>query len=133
MRDRIYRYLARPLQLWNGGPGAPYLMLDFSDTLLDFPFFYGQLGAAPVDRFTAVLYATSPVISSSPLFRLLKNVARSAYVHKVSWCGFLLLLLLLKFRMTDFFLVSNSAFLFLFCFLLLKFRLTDFFSLQIPH
>ena len=59
-------------------------MLEFSDTLLDFPFFYRQLGAVPVDKFTAVIYATSPVISSSPLFRLLKNVAKSLYVHKVS-------------------------------------------------
>lgn len=83
MRDRIYRYLARPLHLWNAGPGAPYMMLEFSDTLLDFPFFYRQLGAVPVDKFTAVIYATSPVISSSPLFRLLKNVAKSVYVHKV--------------------------------------------------
>ena len=60
------------------------MMLEFSDTLLDFPFFYRQLGAVPVDKFTAVIYATSPVISSSPLFRLLKNVAKSLYVHKVS-------------------------------------------------
>ncbi|KAK7486014.1 hypothetical protein BaRGS_00022766 [Batillaria attramentaria] len=83
VRDRIYRYLSRPLHLWNMGPGAPYMMLEFSDALLDFPFFYRQLGAAPVDKFTAVIYATSPVISSSPLFRLLRNVAKSPYVHKI--------------------------------------------------
>lgn len=83
VRDRIYRYLARPLHLWNTGPGAPYMMLEFSDALLDFPFFYRQLNAAPVDKFTAVIYATSPVMSSSPLFRLLKNVAKSPYVHKI--------------------------------------------------
>ncbi|XP_076437900.1 exostosin-1a-like [Babylonia areolata] len=96
MRDRIYRQLARPLPLWNSGPGALHVRLDFSDTLLDFPFYYGRLGVPassllpssspytwPLDKFTALVYATSPVLSSSPLFRLLRSVARSAFVHKI--------------------------------------------------
>lgn len=86
IRDRINGYLARPLHLWNSGPGAGYVMLDFSDALLDFPFFYRQYHADPVDKFTAVIFATSPALSSSPLFRLLRNVARSAFVHKVRVC-----------------------------------------------
>ncbi|XP_076457051.1 exostosin-1a-like [Babylonia areolata] len=91
MKDRIYRHLSRGLPLWNGSPGAVYLLTDFSDTLLDFPFFYRRLAASPLERFTAVVYATSPVLpgpsssssSSSSLFRLLRNVSRSAFVHKI--------------------------------------------------
>ncbi|KAL8607673.1 hypothetical protein ACOMHN_039347 [Nucella lapillus] len=83
MRDRIQRHLSRPLQLWNASPGSLHLRLDFSDALLDFPFFYQRLGASPLDKFTAVIYATTPVLSSSPLFRLLRSVARSSFVHKI--------------------------------------------------
>ncbi|KAL8558763.1 hypothetical protein ACOMHN_043706 [Nucella lapillus] len=83
MRDRIYRHVARPVHVWNSSPGAVYLLTDFSDAWLDYPFFYRRLGATPLDRFTAVVYATSPVTPASALFRLLRNVSRSAYVHKI--------------------------------------------------
>lgn len=83
LQDRISRHLARPLSVWNNSPGAAHVRLQFSDNLLDFPFFYRQTHTTPMDKFTAVVYATSPVLTSSPLFRLLRNVAKSAFVHKI--------------------------------------------------
>ena len=71
--------------MWNSAPGAMSLLPEFSDALRSYPFFYPQLGARVGEKFTAVIYATTPVMfSSSPLFRLIRTVAKSAYTHKVS-------------------------------------------------
>lgn len=76
--------MSRSLVMWNTLPGSTWLLPTFSDTLQSFPFFYPQLGHTPGDNFTAVIYATTPVtLSSSPLFRLIRTIAKSAYIHKV--------------------------------------------------
>ena len=45
-----------------------------------------MLGAEPDNQFTAVIYSQlgGPAVSTSPLYRLIKNVARSLYVARVS-------------------------------------------------
>lgn len=76
--------------MWNTLPGSTALLPEFSDSLQSFPFFYDQLGIPPTEKFTAVIYATSPVMfSSSPLFRLIRTIAKSAYTHKVCLCLFI--------------------------------------------
>lgn len=85
IRDRITQYMSRSLVMWNTLPGGPWLLPSFSDTLQSFPFFYPQMGSVPGENFTAVIYATTPVtLSSSPLFRLIRTIAKSPYIHKVS-------------------------------------------------
>ena len=70
--------------LWNTIPGALSLIPEYSDTLQSYPFFHQQLGYSPQEQFTAVIYATSPVmLSSSPLFRLIRTIAKTSYVQKV--------------------------------------------------
>lgn len=66
-------------------PGAHFIMPEYSDAAITYPFYYKKLGRQPSAKFTAVIYAISPVMaSSSSLFRLVRNVAKSASVHKVS-------------------------------------------------
>ena len=77
--------MARNQMLWNTMPGAHFIMPEYSDAAITYPFYYKKLGRQPSAKFTAVIYAISPVMaSSSPLFRLVRNVAKSASVHKVS-------------------------------------------------
>jgi len=79
--------MSRSVVMWNTLPGSTWLLPSFSDTLQSFPFFYPQLGRGPGENFTAVIYATTPVmLSSSPLFRLIRTIAKSAYIHKVRVC-----------------------------------------------
>ncbi|XP_060607458.1 exostosin-1c-like [Ruditapes philippinarum] len=84
IKDRIERHMSRSLVMWNSLPGSTALLPEFSDSLQSFPFYYSQLGHTPSEKFTAVIYATSPVMfSSSPLFRLIRIIATSAYTHKM--------------------------------------------------
>lgn len=84
IKDRIDGYMSRTKVMWNSLPGSTALLPEFSDSLQSFPFFYPQLGIVPSEKFTAVIYATTPVMfSSSPLFRLIRTIATSAYTHKV--------------------------------------------------
>ncbi|XP_014770416.2 exostosin-1 [Octopus bimaculoides] len=76
--------MARNLMLWNSMPGAHFIMPEYSDAAITYPFYYRQLGREPSSQFTAIIYVVTPVTSSSsPLFRLVRNVAKSAYVHKI--------------------------------------------------
>ena len=86
LHDRIYRHMARPVSVWNSYPGALSIMPEFSDTILDFPFSYREAVASPINLFTAVVYAKTPItnLRTPPLFRLLVTVAKSAFIHKVS-------------------------------------------------
>ena len=85
IKDRVDRHLSRSQIMWNTSPGAMTLLPEFSDALHSYPFYYPQLGVSPSEKFTAVIYATTPVMfTSSPLFRLIRTVAKSAYTHKVS-------------------------------------------------
>ncbi|KAH3710441.1 hypothetical protein DPMN_069923 [Dreissena polymorpha] len=84
IKDRVSRHLSRDLVMWNTQPGATWLLPEYNDSLASFPFFYPQLGNAVGERFTAVIYATTPVtLTSSPLFKLIRMIAKSAYIHKM--------------------------------------------------
>lgn len=84
IKDRVERHQARSQIMWNTAPGATSLLPEFSDVLQSYPFFYPQMGVTPGEKFTAIIYATTPVMfSSSPLFRLIRTVAKSAYTHKM--------------------------------------------------
>ncbi|XP_052763303.1 exostosin-1b-like [Mya arenaria] len=84
IKDRVLQHLSRDQVMWNTLPGSPWLLREFSDNLAAFPFFYNQLGREVGEKFTAVIYATTPVtLSSSPLFRLIRTIAKSAYIHKM--------------------------------------------------
>lgn len=84
LKDRIYSHMARNQMLWNTMPGAHFIMPEYSDAAITYPFYYKKLGRQPSAKFTAVIYAISPVMaSSSSLFRLVRNVAKSASVHKI--------------------------------------------------
>ncbi|CAG5119705.1 unnamed protein product, partial [Candidula unifasciata] len=88
VKNRIHTNLVRPSYHWNTVPGAHVVLPEWSDIPNNYPFYYGPTGEVPSDKFTAVIYAVSPVTASSPLFRVLKMVAKSHYCHKVShsWC-----------------------------------------------
>ena len=104
----------RPTQAWNSEPGALNFLPDFSPLLSRYPF-YMQAPNMPQSSpalptkvpmlsnewkleysgdfdargmFTAVIYASktpSPVPPSSSLYRLIKNLTKSAFLQKVSF------------------------------------------------
>ncbi|XP_033727829.1 LOW QUALITY PROTEIN: exostosin-1a-like [Pecten maximus] len=83
LKDRVSLHSRSPL-LWNNFPGALALLPEYSDTLHQYPYFYGPLAHKPDNQFTAVIYATSRVhLSSSPLFRLIRTIAKSSNVQKM--------------------------------------------------
>ncbi|XP_076083727.1 exostosin-1b-like [Mytilus galloprovincialis] len=84
VKDRVNRHLARSLAVWNSFPGALSVLQEYSTSKTQFPFYYSDNGTSPGHQFTAIIYATSPVmLSSAPLFRLIRTVAKSSYVHKM--------------------------------------------------
>jgi len=83
VKNRVDRHLQRPSYHWNSVPGAHFVLPEWSDLPGQFPFYYGPQGESPQDKFTAVVYATSPITASAPLFRLLHVVAKSKFCHKV--------------------------------------------------
>ncbi|XP_012939583.2 exostosin-1a [Aplysia californica] len=83
VKNRVHKHQIRPSYHWNTVPGAHVVLPEWSDTPNHFPFYYGPLGERATDKFTAVIYATSPVTASSPLFRVLHTVAKSKFCHKV--------------------------------------------------
>ncbi|XP_076327319.1 exostosin-1a-like [Tachypleus tridentatus] len=90
IKDRISAHTARSYVIWNSHPGALLSLPQFSDILRDFPFYWRHLAASISPNFTAIIYATVPIMSSSsPLVRLIKNVAKSSFVSRilVLWNG----------------------------------------------
>ncbi|XP_064652154.1 exostosin-1-like [Lineus longissimus] len=84
LKDRIVKHVARPPFVWNTLPGAASFMRGFSDDLTAYPFYYGVLGATPGATFTAVIYTTTSTIhTSTSLYRVVKNIAKSALVDKI--------------------------------------------------
>ncbi|XP_076349903.1 exostosin-1b-like isoform X2 [Tachypleus tridentatus] len=82
IKDRINVYNSRSHFVWNSHPGALVTFPQFSDISRNFPFHWRHLSLS--HNFTAVIYATMPVISSSsPLFRVIRNVAKSSFVSRV--------------------------------------------------
>ncbi|GFN99664.1 nucleoside diphosphate-linked moiety x motif 19 [Plakobranchus ocellatus] len=83
VKNRVARHLVRPSYHWNSVPGAHVVLPEWSDIPNNFPFYYKTFGETPGDHFTAIIYATSAVTASSPLFRVLKMVAKSQYCKKI--------------------------------------------------
>lgn len=85
IRERLPRQPARNGLVWNNAPGALLTLPQFSDSLSHYPFFTDMQVSTPADRFTAVIYCQlgSPVIVTSPLYRLVANVARSNYIARL--------------------------------------------------
>ncbi|GFG40335.1 hypothetical protein Cfor_00928 [Coptotermes formosanus] len=86
IRERLPSQPSRDGLVWNSSPGALLTLPHFSDTLHHYPFYYDMLGSQPDNQFTAVIYSQlgGPAVSTSPLYRLIKNVARSLYIARVS-------------------------------------------------
>ncbi|KAK3087008.1 hypothetical protein FSP39_000266 [Pinctada imbricata] len=84
LRDRVNRHFARNSVIWNTFPGGLSILPGYTAFHHTYPFFYQQDGTKPTNKFTAVIYATSPVLlSSAPLFRLIRTIAKSTNVHKI--------------------------------------------------
>ncbi|XP_067008988.1 exostosin-1 [Anabrus simplex] len=87
IRERLPAQPARDGLVWNSSPGALLTLPNFSDTWRHYPFFLNALGAQPGERFTAVIYVQLGVAAAtptaSPLYRLVRNVARSQYVARI--------------------------------------------------
>ncbi|XP_017769773.1 PREDICTED: exostosin-1-like, partial [Nicrophorus vespilloides] len=81
IRERLPQQWIREGLIWNNSPGALVTLPNYSDSYADFPFHAQSYS----DRFTAVVYCQigSPVVPSSPLYRLVSNVARSKYVSRI--------------------------------------------------
>jgi hypothetical protein len=86
IRERLPLQPSRDGLVWNSSPGALLTLPHFSDTLRHYPFYLDMLGAEPDSQFTAVIYSQlgGPAVSTSPLYRLIRNIARSRYVARVS-------------------------------------------------
>jgi glucuronyl/N-acetylglucosaminyl transferase EXT1 len=86
VRERLPSQPSRDGLVWNSSPGALLTLPHFSDTLRHYPFYLDVLGVEPDNKFTAVIYSQlgGPAVSTSPLYRLIRNVARSQYVARVS-------------------------------------------------
>ncbi|KAJ9595225.1 hypothetical protein L9F63_013486, partial [Diploptera punctata] len=85
IRERLPSQPSRDGLVWNSSPGALLTLPHFSDTLRHYPFYSDVLGAEPDNQFTAVIYSQlgGPAVSTSPLYRLIRNVARSQYVARI--------------------------------------------------
>nr|XP_027208304.1 exostosin-1b-like [Penaeus vannamei] len=84
--DRVRRHRARSLAVWNSSPGSLAVNLSFSDYLPHFPFYLTSLGISPSPRYTAVISVThggTGLTQTTPLYKLVKNIARSKFVEKI--------------------------------------------------
>ncbi|XP_014663306.1 PREDICTED: exostosin-1a-like [Priapulus caudatus] len=84
VKDRISRHLSRASLQWNHTPGGLVSLPQYSENLQDFPFYLNAFNLHPSSAFTAVIYATSPIVTaSSAIYKLMKNVVSSQHVDKV--------------------------------------------------
>uniref|UniRef100_H3AJG9 Exostosin glycosyltransferase 2 n=1 Tax=Latimeria chalumnae TaxID=7897 RepID=H3AJG9_LATCH len=84
IRDRISSYMHRNILMWNTSPGGLYVLPQYSTSVEEFPFYYLLLGKSPSQEFTAVVQATSPLVSQSqPIIKLIHAVAKSKYCAQV--------------------------------------------------
>lgn len=88
IRERLPRQPCREGLVWNTAPGGLVTLPDFSDAWRHYPFHLSALGATPGDAFTAVIYsqlgAAAIASSTAPLYKLIRNVAKSSHVSRVS-------------------------------------------------
>uniref|UniRef100_A0A8C5RM95 Glycosyl transferase 64 domain-containing protein n=1 Tax=Laticauda laticaudata TaxID=8630 RepID=A0A8C5RM95_LATLA len=84
IKDRIFHQESRPKFFWNTLPGGLVALPEYSTHLNDFPFYYLQQGSSPSEKFTALIWAVSPIISlSQPILKLTQAVSRSQYCAKI--------------------------------------------------
>ncbi|XP_070619903.1 exostosin-like 1 [Erythrolamprus reginae] len=84
IKDRIFHQESRPKFFWNTLPGGLVALPEYSTHLNDFPFYYPQQGSSPSEKFTALIWAVSPIVSlSQPILKLTQAVSRSQYCAKI--------------------------------------------------
>lgn len=87
IRERLPRQPCREGLVWNTAPGGLVTLPDFSDAWRHYPFHLSALGATPGDAFTAVIYsqlgAAAIASSTAPLYKLIRNVAKSSHVARI--------------------------------------------------
>ncbi|XP_076872573.1 exostosin-1 isoform X2 [Brachyhypopomus gauderio] len=84
IRDRIHTHMSRSRLMWNALPGGLYTLPQFSTEPTLFPFYYGLLGKAPQQEFTAVIQAVSPLQSPlQPILKLIIAVAKSKFCAQI--------------------------------------------------
>uniref|UniRef100_A0A8C6XAU5 Exostosin-like 1 n=1 Tax=Naja naja TaxID=35670 RepID=A0A8C6XAU5_NAJNA len=84
IKDRIFHQESRPKFFWNTLPGGLVALPEYSTHLNDFPFYYLQQGSSPSEKFTALIWAVSPIVSlSQPIFKIIQAVSRSQYCAKI--------------------------------------------------
>jgi len=69
---------ARERIIWNTSPGALAILPQFADSQQELPF----SNSNPGNTFTAIIY--SQLGSTAVLYRLLRSLAKSKYLDKVS-------------------------------------------------
>ena len=85
VKDRVQTHMARTAFVWNSVPGAIAVQPEYAPGAASYPFYYGQLAIEPTETFTAVIYATAPsVMASAPITRLIRSLAKSKYLDRVS-------------------------------------------------
>ncbi|KAG8143131.1 putative Exostosin-1c-like isoform X1 protein, partial [Naja naja] len=62
IKDRIFHQESRPKFFWNTLPGGLVALPEYSTHLNDFPFYYLQQGSSPSEKFTALIWAVSPIV-----------------------------------------------------------------------
>ncbi|XP_026558352.1 exostosin-like 1 [Pseudonaja textilis] len=84
IKDRIFHQESRPKFFWNTLPGGLVALPEYSTHLSGFPFYYLQQGSSPSEKFTALIWAVSPITSlSQPILKLTQAVSRSQYCAKI--------------------------------------------------
>ncbi|KAI2652916.1 Exostosin-1c [Labeo rohita] len=84
IKDRVYSHISRNKFMWNALPGGLLVLPEYSTHLAHYPFYYLNLGISPGPEFTAVIHATSPLISQSqPIMKLLQVVSKSKYCSQI--------------------------------------------------
>lgn len=84
IKDRVYSHISRNKFMWNALPGGLLVLPEYSTHLAHYPFYYFNLGISPGQEFTAVIHATSPLLSQSqPIMKLLQVVSKSKYCSQI--------------------------------------------------
>ncbi|XP_077287346.1 exostosin glycosyltransferase 1 ttv isoform X2 [Arctopsyche grandis] len=85
--ERIPGRARRDALAWNSAPGALVTLPQYADTRDAYPFWLEAMGTSPPgpNAFTALIYCQlgAPTHPTSPLYRLIKNISRSRYIHRI--------------------------------------------------
>eukprot|EP00795_Rhopilema_esculentum_P008125 gene8125-14046_t len=84
VHDHVEPHNAHTYHMWNHPPGALSVHTRFSNQLVHFPFYYDLFGIKPLEKFTAIiLVAAVERTRSGKLFKLIKKINLSEYVHQI--------------------------------------------------